>query len=512
LIIAGFLGAAGYFAGLQALWVDETTQLSGLALPLSEQLSWLLHRTDPGLGVPPDRMPPISYWLGSLWGAVFGLTETSLRWFGIACILAAAPALYLAGRRVGGAASGRFMLASALWAPGIIAQAVEIRAYPPFFAFAAWATCLFASLVFDTRNRSARWGKLIALGAVVVLATYTHFFGIVFGACLFAALLADRLATRGPVLPVLAVGTGTALICAGVAPFALAAVALSSDAAAAAAPRSLGETLSASARLAVRTFAHSSHFIHLAVATLLAAGLVGLFALSVTMPARTKRLILLAPLLVAFPVLAGLNLVISGFDVLAVHYNIWMVPIAALFLSAPLAAETNSWHGRLARSSAALVVAAQLAATTLFVLSASYFTHGPGEWVADTIDEPARTLVIHDPNGPWAHVYFPIHFLHGSGVTHILAVPGAPQRITAEGLSPLRTAPETFAAGFATVLHVSTRNRDTAFLTKHIRNGESCGGGVPPVLPGLEPPQSSETYCAFIAATLARSTASVPAP
>ncbi|WP_150122029.1 hypothetical protein, partial [Sulfitobacter sp. HI0129] len=82
-----FVAMAGLFALRQSIWIDETTQLSGLALDFRTQLAWLAGSSDVNLGVPPDRMPPLSYWLGGLWTEVFGLTEGSMRWFGIVTVL-----------------------------------------------------------------------------------------------------------------------------------------------------------------------------------------------------------------------------------------------------------------------------------------------------------------------------------------------------------------------------------------------------------------------------------------
>src|SRR4051794_10429387 len=74
------LVAAALFLPHQTLWIDETTQLSGLTLSPVEVVRWLMHPATHDFGVPGDRMPFLSYWLGWAWSRLFGLGETSLRW------------------------------------------------------------------------------------------------------------------------------------------------------------------------------------------------------------------------------------------------------------------------------------------------------------------------------------------------------------------------------------------------------------------------------------------------
>ncbi|MDT8344381.1 MAG: hypothetical protein RQ752_08085, partial [Thermohalobaculum sp.] len=97
------LAAAARFAGVQSLWVDETTQMTGLSLDFIERMRWLAGGSNMQLGVPPDRMPPGSYVLGAAWSGVAGLSESAMRWFGIVALATGLPALYLAGSRLGGA-------------------------------------------------------------------------------------------------------------------------------------------------------------------------------------------------------------------------------------------------------------------------------------------------------------------------------------------------------------------------------------------------------------------------
>ena len=70
---------SAYFASRQTIWIDETTQLSGLTLSPVQVVPWLLGHDSYRFAVPGDRMPPMSYWIGWTWGKCFGSSEWSLR-------------------------------------------------------------------------------------------------------------------------------------------------------------------------------------------------------------------------------------------------------------------------------------------------------------------------------------------------------------------------------------------------------------------------------------------------
>ena len=109
---------AGYaFAQRQTLWLDETTQLSGIPLGPVGVTQWLAGAPhDFGCPTAPDRMPPVSYWVGQIWTYVFGFSELSLRYMGVACVAGAIVLVYAAGRRafgdLGGLAAGLYLAVS----------------------------------------------------------------------------------------------------------------------------------------------------------------------------------------------------------------------------------------------------------------------------------------------------------------------------------------------------------------------------------------------------------------
>ena len=62
----------------QSLWIDETTQLSGLTLGSIRVIHWLLGHIDPFYVPSPDKMSPLSHLAGKLWVSMFGLGETPI--------------------------------------------------------------------------------------------------------------------------------------------------------------------------------------------------------------------------------------------------------------------------------------------------------------------------------------------------------------------------------------------------------------------------------------------------
>ena len=509
-----FVAMAGLFALRQSIWIDETTQLSGLALDFRTQLAWLAGSSDVILGVPPDRMPPLSYWLGGLWTEVFGLTEGSMRWFGIVTVLVGAPALYLAGRRAAGPWGGVFSLTFVLLSPGILVQAVEIRAYPLFLTFSAWGYWCFAELVLagKKRARGTRW-LLILLAVFILAASYTHYYGLVFGFCLLCTLIADRVFRGLPVVPVLVVASGTVVISVGLVPFLLSAAAMTASATSGSADiipsaSSLTETLVGLARLSLRSFLHGSHLVYPTIAIVAVLGVVSLAGLALvgrSMAARSNMLLM--PVLVGLVLLAIANLMNPGFSVLAPHYNLWMIPPVAVFLArAFVQGAGKRLRIILQRAGASAIILAHLSASVVLLSNARYFTHGPGEWVASMISDPNRTLVLHDSTGPWAQAYFPLYALTEGEAAQILLVANEePVWLTATGRKSLSSDINSLLAEFDTVLYVSIRDRNTQFLGRRIRNGETCGGSHAIPLPDISDRfMEPKFYCAYASATLMR--------
>ncbi|MBU3029979.1 glycosyltransferase family 39 protein [Paracoccus marinaquae] len=499
-ILALFVAAAIAFARVQSIWIDETTQLSGLALPPGQQLSWLLGRDNPIPGVPPDRMPPLSYWLGSLWAGLFGLGESSMRLFGITMLAAGAPAIYLAGRMLGGARGGAlavpFALAAIYLAPGTLVLAGEIRAYPLFLAFGAWAVWAYVGAL--TRPGT---GWLVALALFSLLAAYTHFFGVVMAALLWLSLLIARWLQGEAILPVLVGGVVTALLCLGLAPFVLAAMQVGEGSADAAGP-GLADLIRDLARLAFRLQLHGVHLSHPLLAGTALLGVAGLLVLSLAAGFRSRSddparvgLFLLLPAVLAFVMLGLLKLTVGSFDVLAPQYNSWIIPLVVLALSIPL---TLPGMRPIAVAFAALLIGANLVADWTLLRNAVAYTHGPGEWVAEAIGSPEDTVVIHDASSNWGTSYFPVYYLTGGKATQILRQEGQPDRqILVDGIPEAEPG---LAERFPTRLFVRSRSLTSSEIGARLDEPGDCG--IPPMETGEPAPDSTVSRCAYESATM----------
>ena len=185
---------------------------------------WLAGQHQPFL-VPPDRMPPLSYWAEWCWTQLFGSSVQSLRTFGVACVAGAVAVSFSTARRaVGNRAAVLAALLLGL-APNVVTTGVEIRAYPLFLLEASLGFYCLVRYCSDAPDQSRRW--LCRMTVVCIAGIYTHFFGLILaGALLLGAAVASwkRFAElRGPTISIAAVS-----VCAvGLVPFVRAASAIS---------------------------------------------------------------------------------------------------------------------------------------------------------------------------------------------------------------------------------------------------------------------------------------------
>ena len=162
------------FANQQSVWTDESTQLSGLSLGFADQLRWLAGRLPDTFAVPPDRTPPLSYWLGSLWEHFFGASVRAARYFSVFLSVAAIFAIWTIARQY--LARSKPMICAALLAfsPNFLVEAVEVRAYAAFIFFST--LLIFCYLQMLERRRPISSADLWAFSVTATLCSYTHFF------------------------------------------------------------------------------------------------------------------------------------------------------------------------------------------------------------------------------------------------------------------------------------------------------------------------------------------------
>lgn len=491
------------FAGSQAIWVDESTQLSGLSLGFREQWLWLSGQMETPFAVPSDRMPPVSYWVGTIWSGGFGLTEGSMRALGITMGLCAAPALFLAGRLAGGLVGGVFAVAFLFTSPSFIIQTVEIRAYPIFFCLAAWATYVFIRLV--AQDKPAPENRLmIILTLILVVTSYTHFYGVVMSSFVFMALLAERLYAGKPIKVLLICAGVGGLLLLGILPFVTASVGMTGPTTA-----EKGGLLPALADTMRLVFRLLSSPVLFANQIALLGGLSGIALLGLCLAGgliswngakiRKNLLIFLLPLVLGLTVLTLIRVLVWSFAVLAPHYNVWMLPLVSVTFAFAFALD-GFWTRRIVRGAALCVIAAQLAGLTTLMSHKSLYTHGPAEEIAESITDPATSLVIHDASSQWGQTYFPLVYLTGGQMAQWLShEDGSYQRITKSGVEDIPD-PQGSLKSFKTVLRVHTTELDSQRLADITHDPEACQVPRTYLLTDVQA-QDIKTFCAYFTAS-----------
>lgn len=497
LLALGFGIAAVYFATLQNIWIDETTQLSGLTLPPGRLFAWLSGTPEPGFGVPPDRAPPFGYLIDAACGRTLCATPFAFRLLHLALTLAGVGVLLAAMRRHQGAWPAAVSAAVLFLSPKLVVTAVEIRAYPLFFAIACVQIALLADLVAAPRLRP---GRLSLFAVTCVLACYTHFFGIIATAALFAGLFAARVRTGREAAMIGGAGVAVALCWAGVLPFVTGATAISGQRMRAASLQALASfpfklmtdiyvvLVAPLAGLMLLTFA----------GLLLLAGVRALRSVAAG-PARrwSPEAALLAALLLGLGVTVLASFVPLGFDPLVTGYSIWTFPVLA-WLAGSACASTASPGGRgLVRTGRGMAmafgIAAALASAT-FLDRAAWFVHGPDAAIATAVGpQPAGTAVIQ--RGAWAFAYYPtIYRFHRRVPQWLISPDGSLHRLIAGRPDPAPAGMDVLAP-YRRVVLVDTRLRGALELRRLWR-------GTPPaaIVPPDPVPAAAGALHGFVAA------------
>lgn len=400
-----FLGLAGYFASIQNLWIDESTQLSGSALPLLRMIAWLGGHPEP-LGVPPDRMPPISYLADAVCGRTVCGTVLAYRWLHALITAAGIGGLVmLIGRRygwMGAIVSGAFLA----MAPQMLVTGVEIRAYPLFFAVTVLQLWLLFGLIEQARFSVPR---LIAFALAGVLAIYTHFFGMISTSALFAGLALARARSVREWVWIAAAGAVVLSSAVGILPFVKGASAISTAIENVGPPRPFDIVL-----FLLRVIGNSSMMLHpwLVAIFCLALGLLLLLAIvRLTVPVIAQPRQIADPamaVLIALSVGMAVTLlsafVVHGFNPLKPTYSIWAVPMVALLAGAGCVGRLRP----VALAAGGVMIAALAVMTYVFESHADWFVHGPERTIAAEIgDHPSRTAIVYTDDD-WAYAYFPL--------------------------------------------------------------------------------------------------------
>jgi hypothetical protein len=410
------------FARTQDVWVDESTQLSGITLKPWEMLRWLSGWDLDRFGVPGDRMPPISYLFDWLWLRFSGPSEVGFRLFHSGLVIIGVLVLTVIALKHLGPTAATVTLLFLVLSPKLIQTGVEIRAYPLFFAVSCLQLAIFLQLVPNSRQDAITVNpKLLAIfGLCCLIAIYIHFYGLISTGAFFLALGLGFFRSSNS-LTILAVAFILVLVGSiGLIPFVTSAVGQS-------APMMLKErAFSDYVTYLLRLFGDSANIVLLPAAILFLGGSVALLV-SGAIPAfrrirnRTAQSIDWLYIVVfagAFaPIFA--SLVISRFNVLSANYSGWIFAPVALLIGAGASAITGYrfWDklGRLAAASATLIGA--LGSTIFFFGNSSMFVHGPQRFVSAIFNETKDPkAIVYEASSAWGFSYFPLVYTHGGKI------------------------------------------------------------------------------------------------
>jgi mannosyltransferase len=165
-VVTGVILVAGLvlrFWTRSDLWLDEALTVNLAGQPL-HSLPSLLRR---------DGAPPLFYVLLHFWMGAFGTSDLAVRALPGVIGVATVPLAWLAGKRIGGRTVGWAAMLLVATSPFAVRYDTEARMY----SLVAFLTAA-GFLALDRALVRPRAGNLIAVGAVVALLLYTHYWSI----------------------------------------------------------------------------------------------------------------------------------------------------------------------------------------------------------------------------------------------------------------------------------------------------------------------------------------------
>jgi hypothetical protein len=408
------------FARVQDIWVDESTQLSGIRVRIWEMLQWLSGVELDRFGVPGDRMPPVSYLFDWLWLRLSGPSVFGFRLFHAAFVVAGATLLAVVTLREIGPSAAIVVLSFLVLSPKLILTGVEIRAYPILFAITCVQIAVFVRLVADPKQVDP---KLLAIFALLCLvANYTHFYGLVSTCALFFALGIALI--RFPVSIVVLVAAFVVVMAgsSGILPFITNAVGQSPPTA------ETGLTISRLSGYLLRLIADSANITSDFSLVLFFAGALALVSVGGIVsfgrvwkgnarPFDWLFLVVVAGVLA--PVVASVFVRMYNTNLLKESYNSWLFAPLGLLMGIGATSYTGFrvWDraGRFIAAGAMLIGAA----SSVYILfnHASIFIHGPQQFVGQVYDRAASPkAIIYEAGAQWIFSYFPLVFARNNEI------------------------------------------------------------------------------------------------
>ncbi len=341
-LVALFLLIAGSFALHQNLWVDESTQLSGLSLSFVDIYRWLGALIDNPFPVPSDRMPVLSYWLGAAWAVVFGLDVLAMRWFSIVLVASSLCLLTFFLLRRGQPVVLFSSLLFLCLSPNLTIIAVEIRAYALFFLLSVVAILLYIDIIWSREKGQNIDRHILVLIVVLALAINTHFFGLVLCGSLLLTYLLTTLFDKRFEFKAQYFWLASVLLSLAILFIVLPVMASFTSQAGGKSSQSI---VGPAVKLIYRLVSHQS----MQSVSWFPFAALAIFYLTIVFSLIKKISLIKVSLIIilasGFTVVFIANIFLSNFDALAPHYNIWMLAVIALLFGFSVAdlLPTQQW-------------------------------------------------------------------------------------------------------------------------------------------------------------------------
>jgi hypothetical protein len=428
LIVAALLTLLAFelfkFASAQDIWMDETTQLSGITLKPWQLLRWLSGVDRERFGLPGDRMPPLSYLLDWAWLRFAGSSEIGFRLFHSAFVIAGAGILTAVTLRNVGPLAAILTLTFLVLSPKLIGVGVEIRAYPIFFSVTCIQVAIFLHLAARRNRADIRLLGLFSLTCLILI--YTHFYGVVSTAAFFLALVVIYINSASSLAVLLVTFAGVSLGSSGVLPFVFSAVDYSSAKSVSAEP-TIVQPIHKYVEFFPTLLGGPANMVSVPAGVLFLGGTLALLA--VAFAAALWRLwhrkvqpcdwlFLVVIFGAILPMLAS-AIIGSRVNYLNANYSIWLLAPLALLVGLGAAQLTGMrlWDhlGRFVAGGAMVMGAAS--STFIFLDHSSLFVHGPHRFVASLYDRAAGSKgIVYKTGAKWKFSYFPLVFSHNGDI------------------------------------------------------------------------------------------------
>ncbi len=483
-----FLACGLYFASIQNIWIDETTQLLGAGLAPGPLLRWLAGRFDPGFGVPADRMPPVSYALDAACARTLCAAPVAFRWLHLAVAATGIVVLLRLALRRYGTGAGVVTGAIVALSPKLTDVGVEIRAYPIFFAITCLQIAAFYAAAAAPRLDRRALLPVVGLG---LLAIYTHFFALVSTMALLAGLFACAVRTRRDAAHLIAAGAILLVLSAGLAPFVTGARSISGTEGAWVDPFGVGLYL-------LRLLGHPANVVSVGAASiffpalglLLATAVVRIGAALARDPRAARRdplVGLVVALAAGIGVTIAAALVMSGFNPLKVSYSIWTLPIIALLAGTACVPTARQDYDRAAMAVTVLLIAGAGWAQILFLAHARWFVHGPVAAIQQAAGQDIRSTAFVYRGNRWAYGFYPMWYAYGANASQwLIGDDGVLHRLEKGGTVSDRVYPPDVLKDFSRLVVIAIELRSYASL----REVDDDRAGVE-MADGFAPPPGS---------------------